>query len=95
MNNFNLIYLDSAATTPIDPRAEGDIIRSFGSKGDPIIHIIEYDCDETCFIARLNGSGRWDFGYGGLRKNWVQEFQKEVIGNIYDNPELIKPVDEF
>lgn len=74
---------------------EGDIIRSFDSKGDPIIHIIEYDCDEACFVARLNGSGRYDFGYVGLRKNLIQEFQKEVIDNIYDNSELIKPVDEF
>ena len=74
---------------------EGDIIRSFSTKGDPIIHIIEYDCDEACFVARLNGSGKYDFGYGGLRKNWIQEFQKEVIGNIYDNPELVKPVNEF
>ncbi len=75
---------------------EGDIIRSFDSKGDPIIHIIDYDCDEACFITRLNGSGRYDFGYGGLYKKWINEFEKEVIGNIYDNPELVKPVnDEF
>ena len=74
---------------------EGDIIRSFDSKGDPIIHIIDYDCDDACFVARLNGSGKYDFGYGGLQKSWVQEFQKEVIGNIYDNAELVKPVDEF
>ena len=63
---------------------EGDIIRSFGSKVDPIIHIIDYDCDDGCFVGRLNGSGKYDFGYGGLQKSWVQEFQKEVIGNIYD-----------
>ena len=74
---------------------EVDIIHSFGSKGDPIIHIIDYDCDEACFVARLNGSGKYDFEYSGLQKSWVQEFQKEVIGNIYDNAELVKPVDEF
>lgn len=74
---------------------EGDIIRSFGSKGDPIIHIIEYNNDEACFVARLNGAGKYDFGYGGLRKNWINEFEKEIIGNIYDNPELVKPVNEF
>ena len=38
---------------------EDDIIRSFDSKGDPIIHIIDYDCDEACFVARLNGSGKY------------------------------------
>ena len=48
---------------------EGDIIRSFDSKGDPIIHIIDYDCDEACFVARLNGSGKYDFGYGELQKS--------------------------
>lgn len=74
---------------------EGDIIRSLNSKGEPIIHIVEYDNDEACFVVRLNGSGKYDFGYCGLHKKWINEFEKEVIGNIYDNSELVKPVNEF
>ena len=53
---------------------EGDIIRSFDSKGDPIIHIIDYDCDDACFVAQLNGSGKYDFGYGGLQKVGYKNF---------------------
>ena len=64
---------------------EGDIIKS--SHGT--IHYIVYDNDLACFkavVARYNPSGE----YSTLSKGWVVQFNKEVIGNIHDNPELLK-----
>lgn len=69
---------------------EGDIIRSLNSKGEPIIHHIIYDNEEAGFIAALKGSVKGDFGYGKCYQQWITECKKEVIGNIHDNPELLK-----
>lgn len=69
---------------------EGDIIRSFDSKGEPIIHYIQYDDEEAGFVAVLKGSAKGDFGYGRCYQQWITECEKEVIGNIHDDPELLK-----
>ena len=69
---------------------EGDIIRSFDSKGEPIIHYLLYDNEEAGFVAVLKGSAKGDFGYGRCYQQWITECEKEIIGNIYDNPELLK-----
>lgn len=69
---------------------EGDIIRSFDSKGEPIIHYLLYDNEEAGFVAILKGSAKGDFGYGRCYQQWITECEKEVIGNIHDNLELLK-----
>lgn len=69
---------------------EGDIIRSFGSKGEPIIHYLLYDNEEAGFVAILKGSAKGDFGYGRCYQQWITECEKEVVGNIHDDPELLK-----
>ena len=69
---------------------EGDIIRSFDSKGEPIIHYLLYDNEEAGFVAVLKGSAKGDFGYGRCYQQWITECEKEIIGNIYDDPELLK-----
>ena len=69
---------------------EGDFIRSFDSQGEPIIHAIEYENNDAQFIVVLAGYTKYDFGCGGITQKWINEFEKEVIGNIHDNPELLK-----
>lgn len=54
---------------------EGDIIRSFDSKREKIIHVIEYDEEAGKYNAH---------------QRWITEFHKEVIGNKYQNPELVR-----
>lgn len=69
---------------------EGDIIRSFDSKGGPIIHYIKYDDEEAGFVTILKGCKKGDFGYGRCYQQWITECEKEVIGNIHDNFDLLK-----
>lgn len=64
---------------------EGDIIKSsYGT-----IHYIVYDNDLACFkavVARYNPSNE----YSILSKDWIACLNEEVIGNIHDDPELLK-----
>jgi len=71
---------------------EGDIVKSiFKYKDEPskeILAIVKYDTLNPCFVLeyKYQGNGflcqEYDFIQCGLRTN-------EVIGNIYENPELL------
>lgn len=65
---------------------EGDIIQSFDSQDYEITHIIEYSDEGAKFNAKHKG-----FGNCGVSQKWITEFEKEIIGNIYENPELLNP----
>lgn len=64
---------------------DGDIIKSsYGT-----IHYIVYDNDIARFkavVARYNPLNE----YSNLSKGWIAHLDEEVIGNIHDNPELLK-----
>ena len=66
---------------------EGDII---GCDNPKIKHLIFYNEKEGRFMAALNGDiENYFIGVCGLDSNrWMSS--KEVIGNIHDNPELLK-----
>lgn len=76
---------------------DGDIIRSYGSLGDAIIHTINWNEKEAYFeIYNEYGSP-----CGRISQPWIEDFDKEVIGNIFDSnlnidksihdkPELLK-----
>lgn len=65
---------------------EGDIIESGGFR-----HIVEYDAKQARYSA-MNAMHINHPIYGGssISQLWVDECRKVVIGNIYDNPEMIK-----
>lgn len=69
---------------------EGDIIMSEDSVGDAIYHEIFYEEKEGRFMAALNFNKEPSFGVSGLSQNWIDAFVKVLVGNIYDNPELIE-----
>ena len=59
---------------------EGDIIRSYDSENNPIIHSISWDNKKACYVATM-------LQYlisCPIDKNWIDEFEKEVIGNVFD-----------
>jgi uncharacterized phage protein (TIGR01671 family) len=64
---------------------EGDIIESkFG-----IRQLIKYDDDSATFLAYKLPLNEFDNGCH-IENNWVVNFEKKVIGNVFNNPELLK-----
>jgi len=61
---------------------EGDIIRSFGSQGQEIKHLIGFDCKEAKFGCTCIPRHEFE-SMGGLRQQWIREFSKKVIGNTH------------
>lgn len=72
---------------------EGDIIRSCDSTGEPLLHQIYYLDSEARFATKLIGYD--ELNGGKLTQRWVDEIGFEIVGNIFDNPELLKYGYEF
>ena len=67
---------------------EGDVIRSPLSEDKTRPHRIFYHTGNAAFMGAL--VDRKELCYLRLDQDWIYKFGKEVIGNIHDNPELIK-----
>lgn len=67
---------------------EGDIIKGLDSTKNDILHVVKWDDQTASFEAYLIPFDKY-LHKGPLSQNWLDFFDKEVIGNIYDNPELL------
>ena len=67
---------------------EGDIIFSQKCDCRAVLHKVEYNIDNAMFVAKPIQD--WDFDFCQISKYWIEKYGKEVIGNIHDNPELLK-----
>lgn len=69
---------------------EGDIIESYG--GGKSRHVISYDERHASFVATLvdERMGTDLETRCPVTQDWIYKFDKRVIGNIFDNPEMLK-----
>jgi uncharacterized phage protein (TIGR01671 family) len=63
---------------------EGDII----SNGE-IRHKIRYENTIASFVGDILIKNNY-MQYCSINQNWINEFQKEVVGNIHENPEMLE-----
>ena len=70
---------------------EGDIICSYDSENKPIIHFIHWHNLNACYGATMP---QYPCICSIVTQDWIEEYDKEIIGNIHDNPELIKEVEK-
>lgn len=70
---------------------EGDIIECADSRGEPIRHFVEF-CKERGYYAQyLAGHSPLPaYEAGPIYQDYIDKLGKYVVGNVFDNPELLK-----
>lgn len=70
---------------------EGDIIECVDSHGEPVRHFVEF-CGRRGYYAQYfaGHSPLPAYEAGPIYQDYIDEFGKYVIGNIHDNPKMLK-----
>lgn len=70
---------------------EGDIIECADSRGEPIRHFVEF-CKERGYYAQYfaDHSPLPAYEAGPIYQDYIDKLGKYVVGNVFDNPELLK-----
>lgn len=71
---------------------EGDVIRSMIDGARPVYHVVFWDDRSASFRARLVKQGK-PFDCCGIFQDWIDKFNKEIIGNVYDNKEFLEEME--
>lgn len=66
---------------------EGDIIES--QNYSHARHYVRYIDDEAKFVAMIISHGSPLMDFCSIRQSWIDKYDKKVIGNIHDNPEML------
>ena len=72
---------------------EDDIIECIASDNKPIRHLVKYNYEKGGYSQLLfmgNGLTCEPYDGGLISQNYICEMGKYIIGNIHDNPELLK-----
>lgn len=72
---------------------EDDIIECIASDNKPIRHLVRYNYEKGGYSQLLfmgNGLTCEPYDGGLISQNYIREMGKYIIGNIHDNPELLK-----
>lgn len=72
---------------------EDDIIECIGSDNKPIRHLVRYNDEKGGYGQLLfmgNGLTCKPYDGGLISQNYICEMDKYIVGNLHDNPELLK-----
>lgn len=73
---------------------DGDIIESLSSDGKPIRHLIDYNIKEARYEADFVPINRYKEEILSLScsvpQSWINKCSKKIVGNIHQNPEILK-----
>jgi uncharacterized phage protein (TIGR01671 family) len=73
---------------------EGDVIECTGSQNRPIRHVVKFNDERGGYSQYLfmgEGITIKPSDAGLLWQQYISEHEKYIIGNIHDNPQLLKP----
>lgn len=69
---------------------ECDILSGHFSNGEELLQEVRYNEQSACFGAVNLPENKYSSRINGINQLWIDEFQKKVIGNVFQNPELIE-----
>ena len=67
---------------------ENDIIESISNSGQPIRHLVIWEQENARFAMKHIPINDWK-GSMRISQSWITEFNKKVVGNLFDNTELL------